>query len=181
MEKTINDEHSREGHRVARVLKEPNFLLDLGLDSRAERGPVRLCAHQVRDHEALRPRRYRRHDHINRRDVPSALDVNEYGREAELLGALRRAYGAKWTTMTHAKLFALFSGPGSFGARLKRGKGYENIAAREDFRTLRTRLLDEVQVEAVQEETLAIFTRKLNACLPTACYRHLPPDNPLLQ
>ena len=99
------------------------------------------------------------------------------GREAELLGALRRAYGAEWTTMTHGKLFALFSGPGSLYAQ-RRG-GCENIAAREDFRTLRTRLLDEVQVEAVQEETLAILTRKLNACLPAACYRYiLPPGNP---
>ena len=95
------------------------------------------------------------------------------GREAELLGALRRAYGAEWTTMTHGKLFALFTGPGSIGARLKRGFREDlSCAVREDLRTLRTRLLDEVQVEAVQAETVAILTRKLNACLPATCYRN---------
>ena len=91
------------------------------------------------------------------------------GREAELLGALRRAYGAEWTTMTHDKVFALFTGPGCIAVRLKRGEG--SRAVKEDLRTLRTRLLDEVQVEAVQAETVAILTRKLNACLPATCYR----------
>ena len=105
------------------------------------------------------------------------------GREAELLGVLRRAYGAEWTTMTHDKFYAILGVQGgcwtcywygSEGRSMDIGDTFPTpcpAALVEDFRILRTRLLDEVQVEAVQEETAAIFTRKINACLPTTMFR----------
>ena len=87
------------------------------------------------------------------------------GREAELLGALRRAYGAEWTTMTHSKFHEIL------GQRQDWSRGQQRRmpcpeGLKNDFRALRIRLIDEVQVEAVQEETVTIFTRKINACLP---------------
>ena len=109
------------------------------------------------------------------------------GREAELLGALRRAYGAGWTTMTHDKFYAILGVTGGYWKCRWHGSEGRSMpldtnlnasgsaacpaALVADFRTLRTRLLDEVQVEAVQEETAAIFTRKINACLPTSLFR----------
>ena len=99
-----------------------------------------------------------------------ALQMVRAGREAELLGAMRRRFGAEWTSMTYTKNYTLFNSIVPRPHLRLADHSYhcmrDHTALARDILALRSRLIEEVQAEATQEEAVAILTRKLNACLP---------------